>query len=343
MKEGEKLALGMAFLILILAGAAMTVNNDDSGLKISTQPLMPGRPSSNTIPALPVQSEAASCELDLSDELFGGVKEACGRSGKDANSIDRSRCCPVVAAWLYAAHARNALKAPSPSSQSPYLVSSTSSSLVDMPVLPDDSQTCATTLQNAFKNRGINIPQPNASCDPILCVCGIRLHQMNNLNCPASNLGSSSIQMHHNSSSTVSTLRALESSCKNPSYAGCSVCLKALHKLNNTTRNKETNVTERTSRMYNRDCELMGLTWLLGKNKTSYIPTVSAVLRAIMYSSNHSECSPDKENMPLAVDSAQLDVRSAATPSIFTTFGSGTAFSVWKAATFILFLLLLEL
>lgn len=340
MKEGEKLALGMAFFILILAGTSMTVNNDDGGENSSTQPLMPGRPSSSTIPALPVQSEAASCDLDLSDELFGGVKEACGGSGKDAaNSIDRSRCCPVVAAWLYAAHARNALKAPSPSSQSPYLVSSTSSSLVDMPVLPDDSQTCATTLQNALKNRGINIPQPNASCDPILCVCGIRLHQMNNLNCPASYL-SSSIQMHHEASSTVSTFRALEGSCKNPSYAGCSVCLKALHKLNNTTRTKETNVTERTNRMYIRDCELMGLTWLLGKNKTSYIPTVSAVLRAIMYSSNHSECSPDKENMPLAVDSARLDVQSAATPSIFTTFGSGTVFPVWKAAAFILFLLL---
>lgn len=335
MREGERLAQGMAFLILILAGAAMSVNDDDGGLINSTQPLMAGNASSGTIPALPVQSEAASCELDLSDELFGGVKEACGGSGKDANSIDTSRCCPVVAAWLYAAHAQNALKAPSPSTQSPYLVSSTSSSSVDMPVLPDDSQTCANTLQNAFKNRGIDIPQPNASCDPILCVCGIRLHQMSNLNCPASDLGSS--KMHHNSS-RVSAFRALESSCKNASYAGCSICLNALHKLDRT-KTEETSVTDRTSRMYIRDCELMGLTWLLGKNKTSYIPTVSAVLRAIMYSSNHSECSPDKENMPLAVDSIQLDDQSAATAFIFTTFV--TAFPLWKVAAFILVLLLL--
>lgn len=341
MREGQRVAEGLGFLILILAGAAVSVNsmsgNDEQwGLINSTQPLMAGRGSSGTIPALPVQSETASCELDLSDELFGGVKEACGGSGKDASSIDRSRCCPVVAAWLYAAHARNALKAPSPS-QSPYLVSSTSSSLVDMPVLPDDSLTCANTLQNAFKNRGINIPQPNASCDPTLCVCGIRLHQMSNLNCPESDFGSSKM---HNNSSRVSGFKMLERSCKNPSYAGCSMCLNALHKLN-MTKMEETDVTQRTSRMYIRDCELMGLIWLLGKNKTSYIPTVSAVLRAIMYSSNYSECSPDKENMPLAVDSTQLDVQSAATASILTTFV--TACTVWKVAAFILVLLLLEL
>lgn len=60
--------------------------------------------------------------------------------------------------------------------------------------------------------------------------------------------------------------------------------------------------------MFSRDCQLMGLTWLLAKNKTAYIPTVSAVLRAIMYSSHphQSQCSPDQENMPLAVDSLQF-------------------------------------
>ena len=60
--------------------------------------------------------------------------------------------------------------------------------------------------------------------------------------------------------------------------------------------------------MLNRDCQLMGLTWLLARNKTAYIPTVSAVLRAIMYSAHPQEyrCSPDEENMPLAVDSPPL-------------------------------------
>lgn len=62
-------------------------------------------------------------------------------------------------------------------------------------------------------------------------------------------------------------------------------------------------------KMFNRDCQLMGLTWLLAKNKTTYIPTVSAVLRAMMYSAHphESKCSPDQENMPLAVDSLQFE------------------------------------
>uniref|UniRef100_A0A0A9F8U5 Uncharacterized protein n=1 Tax=Arundo donax TaxID=35708 RepID=A0A0A9F8U5_ARUDO len=64
----------------------------------------------------------------------------------------------------------------------------------------------------------------------------------------------------------------------------------------------------------------MGLTWLLAKNKTAYIPTVSAVLRAMLYTAHPTEssrgsgsggaaprCSPDQENMPLAVDSLQFE------------------------------------
>jgi hypothetical protein len=66
--------------------------------------------------------------------------------------------------------------------------------------------------------------------------------------------------------------------------------------------------SDRERKMYNRDCQLMALTWLLGKNKTAYIPTVSAVLRAIMYSAHPHDikCSPDQENMPLAVDSIKF-------------------------------------
>lgn len=73
--------------------------------------------------------------------------------------------------------------------------------------------------------------------------------------------------------------------------------------------------------MLNRDCQLMGLTWLLARNKTAYIPTVSAVLRAIMYSAHphESKCSPDQENMPLAVDSLQFEksYASSASPTSF--------------------------
>lgn len=72
--------------------------------------------------------------------------------------------------------------------------------------------------------------------------------------------------------------------------------------------NKESE-SERAKKMFNRDCQLMALTWLLGRNKTAYIPTVSAVLRAVMYSAHphESKCSPDQDNMPLAVDSLQFE------------------------------------
>lgn len=61
--------------------------------------------------------------------------------------------------------------------------------------------------------------------------------------------------------------------------------------------------------MRKKDCELMGLTWLLAKNRTAYIRTVSAVLRAIMMSkdgSNPSSCTLNSDGMPLAVDSSEI-------------------------------------
>lgn len=67
----------------------------------------------------------------------------------------------------------------------------------------------------------------------------------------------------------------------------------------------------------------MGLTWLLARNKTAYIPTVSAVLRAIMYSAHppqQSNCSPDQENMPLAVDSMQFEKDEASSSPYILVF-----------------------
>ncbi|KAB1210068.1 hypothetical protein CJ030_MR6G004322 [Morella rubra] len=263
------------------------------------QPLNPGQYS---VPAYPVQTQSQTCRLDLSAELFGGVSEACGKN------LDRSRCCPVLAAWLFAAHARSALQlspAPAPSAEA------------DLPMMPDDSQRCVNTLQSSLLSRGIRIPQPNASCDAILCFCGIRLHQISSLTCPAA----FNVTGFHNATPTAS-VKNLEKNCRNSSYSGCTKCLGALQKLKggykNGTGDKPT--SERASKMFNRDCQLMGLTWLLARNKTAYIPTVSAVLRAIMYSAHpphESTCSPDQENMPLAVDSLQFDkAQSSSSPSV---------------------------
>ncbi|PIA46303.1 hypothetical protein AQUCO_01500072v1 [Aquilegia coerulea] len=279
--------------------------NPSESANAHDQPLDPGNFSSaNTVPAYPVQTQAQICHLDLSDELFGGVGQACGRN------LDRSRCCPVLAAWLFAAHARTALQIPSSSP----LSSSSSSS--DLPMMPDDSQKCVNSLQTSLQSRNIHIPQPNATCDAILCFCGIRLHQISSLTCPAAfninvtTTNTTGIELYRNATPTAA-LKNLEHNCRNSSYSGCTRCLGALEKLKGGGKNgttAEVEGSDRAKKMFSKDCQLMGLTWLLARNKTVYIPTVSAVLRAIMYSAHphESKCSPDQENMPLAVDSLQF-------------------------------------
>ncbi|KAJ0818918.1 putative SPARK domain-containing protein [Helianthus annuus] len=142
-------------------------------VRLLTEPAQPLKPPDdsppNTVPSFPVQTESELCRLDLSAELFGGVNAACGRN------LDRSRCCPVLAAWLFAAHARSALQ----------VNASAPPATDEMPMMPDDSQNCVNSLQNSLQSRNIHIPQPNASCDAVLCFCGIRLHQIGSLSCPA--------------------------------------------------------------------------------------------------------------------------------------------------------------
>ncbi|XP_022749072.1 uncharacterized GPI-anchored protein At4g28100-like [Durio zibethinus] len=266
-------------------------------ISVHDLPLKPGDYSSpNTVPAFPVQTQAQVCRLDLSAELFGGVSDACG------HNLDRSRCCPVLAAWLFAAHARYALEVSAPAP-----AESEQPEQPEQPMRPDDSQKCVNSLQNALLSKRVRIPQPNASCDAILCFCGIRLHQISSLSCPAA----FNVSGFRNATPTAA-VKNLERNCGNSSYAGCTKCLGALQKLKggyNKNGTEDRSTSERASKMFNRDCQLMGLTWLLARNKTAYIPTVSAVLRAIMYSAHphESKCSPDQENMPLAVDSLQFE------------------------------------
>ncbi|CAM8906186.1 unnamed protein product [Rhodiola kirilowii] len=275
-----------------------------------------GHPSPLTVPSLPLQIESNLCKLDLSDELFGGVNEACG------HNLDRSRCCPVLAAWLYAAHARSALQIGNSTSSS-NASSSTNSASSDLPMLPDeDSQKCVDSLQNSLLSRKVRLPQPNATCDAVLCFCGIRLHQISSLTCPAA----FNVSDHLNATATpTAAVKNLERSCRNSSYSGCSKCLGALQKVKGGNHNG----TDRASQIFNRDCQLMGLTWLLARNKTAYIPTVSAVLRAVMYSShpNEAQCSPDQENMPLAVDSLLYDKAESSSPSISPHYFTPQKFS----------------
>lgn len=73
---------------------------------------------------------------------------------------------------------------------------------------------------------------------------------------------------------------------------------------------------DRTTKMHNKDCQLMGLTWLLEKNRTAYIHTVSAVIRAMMLSRDGFEpqsCTLSSDGMPLAVDSSDIYNQSSST------------------------------
>ncbi|XP_022862721.1 uncharacterized GPI-anchored protein At4g28100-like, partial [Olea europaea var. sylvestris] len=192
----------------------------------------------------------------------------------------------------------------------------------DMPMMPDDSQKCVNSLQNSLQSRNIHIPQPNASCDAVLCFCGIRLHQITSLSCPSA----FNITGNYRNATPTAAVRKLEQNCKNSSYAGCTRCLVAFQKLTggdkNVTKQLDRENNNRASIMLSRDCQLMGLTWLLALNKTAYIPTVSAVLRATMYSANpphESKCSPDQENMPLAVDSLQFEKYDSASSRLAST------------------------
>uniref|UniRef100_A0A1D1Z509 Putative GPI-anchored protein At4g28100 n=1 Tax=Anthurium amnicola TaxID=1678845 RepID=A0A1D1Z509_9ARAE len=315
----------LLFVFLFVAGgdggASLGVSRAD-GYAAEQQPLNPGDfttgsgvvgggpETGNTVPAFPVvqAQNNQTCHLDLSDELFGGVAEACGRD------LDRGRCCPVLAAWLFAAHARSALEVRAPSDDEEESGAALGS---DMPMMPDDSQKCVDSLQSSLQRRNIYLARPNASCDAVLCFCGIRLHQISSLSCPAAFNVSSS---YHNATPTAA-VRDLEKNCRNSSYAGCTRCLDSLDKLKGGVGSAGAGAGDRASKMFGRDCQLMGLTWLLARNRTAYIPTVSAVLRAIMYSAHPPpegrrtaggkqplyRCSPDQENMPLAVDSLQFE------------------------------------
>lgn len=62
----------------------------------------------------------------------------------------------------------------------------------------------------------------------------------------------------------------------------------------------------------------MGLTWLLAKNRTAYIRTVTSVLRAKMMSEDGSDprsCTLNSDGMPLAVDSAEMSGSSVTIPT----------------------------
>ncbi|XP_068637803.1 uncharacterized GPI-anchored protein At4g28100-like [Aristolochia californica] len=262
------------------------------------QPFFPSSPPS-TIPAFPEQSDVSSCPLDLPDSLFSSVTRACGVH----RPLSRPRCCPTLAAWLYAAYARTALH-PRSGTGHPYDA---------LPALPDDSETCVDQLGKAMRAKGVNLARPNGTCDLVYCYCGIRLQV---LSCPEAFAVSGDGKLAGDV-----RVKKLEKDCNaGSSRAACSKCLISLRQLNEQKgANSSRLASERKSKIRNKDCQLMGLTWLLAKNRTAYMHPVTAILRAFMViGGDASSCSLIGDEMPLPVDSAVLGSSSSTPLDRFT-------------------------
>ncbi|XP_075662350.1 putative GPI-anchored protein At4g28100 [Castanea sativa] len=294
----------LVFFFSILLPTFLGLPNPDPA---SIQSFLPNPSPQATIPAFPEQSNVAGCPLDLPDELFHGINTACSATN---GQLHHSRCCPVLAAWLYSAYSSTALGRAS-------RVGSTANSTTtsyDMPLLPDDSETCVEDLGKALKGRGIELIRPNETCDLVYCYCGIRLHP---LSCPEAFSVNQQGKLVGDEN-----VKRLEKDCLSsstnvnefPGLGGCSKCLNSLYLLNKKKTFNSSKSEDRTTKMHNKDCQLMGMTWLLAKNRTAYIHTVSAVLRAIMLSkdgSNPQSCTLNSDGMPLAVDSSEISSHSS--------------------------------
>lgn len=299
----------LALLLLLVAVYPVSSSSAvvEPNTSPATQPLPFSHPQSlpATIPAFPEQSAAvAGCPLDLPADthIIRAVKTACGGAVPK-----RIRCCPVLAAWLYASYSAAALaKEPAPAPA------------YDMPLLPDDSETCVGDMEAAVKSRGVELARPNQTCDLAYCYCGIRLHRR--MSCSAAfsppSAGGGKVVAAFASGESVGRL---ERDC----HRDCTRCLKSLNQLNGektvSGSQSETDESRRVSKMRSRECELMGVTWLLSRNRTAYFDAASNVLRAIMMAPEASDtpqsCTLDSDGMPLAVDSSELPAQNAAIAS----------------------------
>lgn len=223
----------------------------------------------------------------------------------------------MLASWLYFSYSATALGG----------AGRLTTASVDMPLLPDDSETCVDVLGKALRDKGIELFKANESCDVVYCYCGIRLHP---LSCPEAFVVSEDGNVVGDK-----RVKRLEKDCYGlsgdvngfPGLGGCNKCLNSLHTLNrNNKTSNSSKLQDRATKMHNQDCQLMGVTWLLANNRTAYFHTVTSVLRALMMSKDGSyprSCTLNSDGMPLAVDSSEFSSNSFSVthnqPSIFAS------------------------
>lgn len=210
--------------ILFHVSSSPTQNPDP----VTVQPFRVKSSPPATIPAFPEQSDFSGCPLDLPEDLFHGIKSAC--SGK---KLHRGRCCPVLGAWLYSAYSSTALSRSISAAARNTTSSAVATPEEDMPLLPDDSETCVDSLGKSLRRRGIELARPNETCDVVYCYCGIRLHP----------LSCSEAFRVNEEGKLVGDERVdrLETDCLSGSHnnddrlsplSGCNKCLNSLYKVN---------------------------------------------------------------------------------------------------------------